>query len=438
VATIETRQARQTVFVDTFTDGLLGPDVPMLGPVADGGHIVVNTTPGCWGPMITPSIRGGHEVCSPVAVEGARPGDAIAIRIRDIEVTSLATASGTHQTMERHFNGDPHVAPVCASCGTEWPETRVEGIGPESIRCATCGADATPFTFTNGYTMAFDPTDTVGVTVGKNAAEGFARDAHRAAAIPDNSVQNPILLFAPHDIVGLATRLRPFMGQLGTTPSTTFPDAHNAGDFGSFLVGAPHCYALTAAELSEHKTDGHMDIDAVRAGAILICPVKVDGGGVYLGDMHALQGDGEIAGHTCDVAGTVTLEVEVIKGLGIDGPVLFPVAEDLPYLARPLTEEERVRALALARRHGVEELEDTAPVSVIGTGPDLNSATDNGLARAAELLDMTVPEVRNRATVTGGIEIGRHPGVVQVTFRAPADRLEARGLLTYARELYGG
>jgi hypothetical protein len=24
-------EAKQTVFVDTFTDGLLGPDVPMLG-----------------------------------------------------------------------------------------------------------------------------------------------------------------------------------------------------------------------------------------------------------------------------------------------------------------------------------------------------------------------------------------------------------------------
>ena len=35
MATIETRQARQTVFVDTFTNGLLGPDVQMLGPVAD-------------------------------------------------------------------------------------------------------------------------------------------------------------------------------------------------------------------------------------------------------------------------------------------------------------------------------------------------------------------------------------------------------------------
>jgi formamidase len=436
VATIETRQSRQTVFVDTFTDGTLGPDLQMLGPVADGGHIVVNTTPGCWGPMITPSIRGGHEVCMPVAVEGAQVGDAIAIRIRDIEVTSLATASGNDRTMEGRFNGDPYCAPVCAECGTEWPETRVEGIGPESIRCANCGADATPFTFTNGYTIAFDPTHTVGVTVGQAAAETFANAAARMAALPDNSRQNPILLFAPHDIVGMATRLRPFLGQLGTTPSTTMPDSHNAGDFGSFLVGAPHRFALSPSELAQHKTDGHMDIDAVRPGAILVCPVKVDGGGVYLGDMHAMQGDGEIAGHTCDVSGTVTLEVEVIKGLGIDGPVLFPVTEDLPFLARPLTEEERLRALTLARRHGVEELEETVPVSVVGTGPDLNSATDNGLARAAELLGMSVPEVMNRATVTGAIEIGRHPGVVQVTFRAPADRLEARGLLTYAREQY--
>ncbi len=438
MATIETRQARQTVFVDTFTNGLLGPDVQMLGPVADGGHIVVNTTPGCWGPMITPALRGGHEVCMPVAVEGAQVGDAIAIRIRDIEVTSLATASGNDQTMEGRFNGDPYVAPVCAQCGTEWPETRVEGVGPESIRCAECGADATPFTFTNGYTMAFDPTHSVGVTVDQEAAETFAGAAARLAALPDNSVQNPILLFAPHDIVGMATRLRPFMGQLGTSPSITIPDSHNAGDFGAFLIGAPHRYAITATELAEHKTDGHMDIDAVRRGAILVCPVKVDGGGIYLGDMHALQGDGEIAGHTCDVSGTVTLEVEVIKSLNIDGPVLFPVAEDLPFLARPLTEEERIRALALARRHGMEALEETAPVSVVGTGPDLNAATDNGLARAAELLDMTVPEVMNRATVTGAIEIGRHPGVVQVTFRAPADRLEARGLLTYAQEQYPG
>jgi len=433
---VTTAQARRTVFVDSFTDGTLGPDQEMLGPVEDGGHIVVNTSPGCWGPMITPAIRGGHEVARPVAVAGAEVGDAIAIRIRDIEVTSIATASGNDQPMEGRFNADPYCAPVCPGCGAEWPQTRIEGIGPEAIRCAACGADATPFTFTNGYTIAFDDTRSVGVTVGREAAEEIAHDAARYAALPDGSVQNPILTFAPHDIVALATRMRPFMGQLGTSPSATIPDSHNAGDFGSFLIGAPHRFAMTAGELQEHKTDGHMDIDAVRAGAILVCPVKLPGGGVYMGDMHALQGDGEIAGHTCDVSGTVTLQVEVLKGLGVDGPVLFPVTEDLPFLARPLSTAERERALHLGRRYGVTELEDSWPVSVVGTGPDLNSATDNGLARAAELFGMTVPEVRNRATIAGAIEIGRHPGVVQVTFRAPADRLEECGLLGYAKEQY--
>src|SRR5437868_13312445 len=104
VAPVRTQAARRTVFVDTFTDGLLGPEVPMLGPVANGGHIVWNSTPGCWGPMITPAIRGGHEVSRPVAVADAKVGDAIAIRIKDIEVTSLATASGNDQPMEGRFN----------------------------------------------------------------------------------------------------------------------------------------------------------------------------------------------------------------------------------------------------------------------------------------------------------------------------------------------
>jgi formamidase len=431
-------QAHPTVFVDTFTDGLLGPDVEMLGPVEDGGHIVVNTTPGCWGPMITPSLRGGHEVAQPVAVAGAEPGDAIAIRVKDIEVTSIATASGNDVSPEGSFNGDPYCAAVCPGCGKEYPETRLEGIGQEAVRCASCGADATPFKFTNGYTIAFDHGRSVGVTVGRESAERIAQEATRYAALPENSVQNPILAFAPHDLVGLAARLRPFMGQLGTTPSKTIPDSHNAGDFGSFLIGAPHDYSITAEELAEHRTDGHMDVDAVRAGAILICPVKLAGGGVYMGDMHALQGDGEIAGHTCDVSGTVTLQVELLKGLGIDGPLLFPLGEDLPYLARPLSGQERTRAEALAREWGLDGLEESAPISVIGTGPDLNSATDNGLERAAWLLGMEVPEVKNRATITGAIEIGRHPGVVQVTFRAPLDRLEERGLVPYVRDQYGG
>jgi formamidase len=67
----------------------------------------------------------------------------------------------------------------------------------------------------------------------------------------------------------------------------------------------------------------------------------------------------------------------------------------------------------------------------------LNSAVDNGLARAAALLEMTVPEVKNRATITGAIEIGRAPGVVQVTFLAPASRVARRGLEQLVRMHYG-
>ena len=431
-----TREGSKTVFVDRFCDGIIGPSTETLGPVRDGGHIVANTAPGCWGPMITPAIRGGHEVTLPVEVEGAEVGDAVAIHIRDISVTSLATASGNDRMIEGRFNGDPYCAKVCESCGQEDEATVVEGIGPDSVRCANCGAPAAPFAFTNGYTIAFDDEWRVGVTVGKGRAEEIAGDADANAALPENSVQNPILLFAPHDLVGVATRLQPFMGQIGTTPAVDLPDSHNAGDFGAFLLGAPHSHAVEPDQL-EARTDGHMDINAARAGAVVIAPVKVPGAGIYIGDMHAMQGDGEIAGHTCDVSGTVTLQVEVLKGLTIDGPIILPVAEDLPFLARPLTGAERTRAEDVARRNGVEALEDSLPISVVGTGPDLNSAVVNGLERAAALLDATVPEMKNRATITGAIEIGRAPGVVRVTFLAPAAKLAARGLEGLVRTHYG-
>jgi formamidase len=429
-------RARRTVLVSELTDGILDPAQPMLGPLAAGGTIVGNTAPGCWGPMITPRIRGGHEVTRPVFVDGAMPGDAVVLRIRDINVTSVATASGHDRWVEGHYLGDPYVAPRCPNCGTFYPDTYVQGIGQQAIRCVKCNTPVTPFQIVNGYTVVFDDTRQVGVTVHKEAAEQIAHSANQFAALPESSAQHSILTFAPYDLVGVAARLRPFLGQLGTTPAIRMPDSHNAGDFGSALVGAPHEYAITVEQL-ELRTDGHMDIDAVRPGAILLAPVKVPGAGIYFGDMHALQGDGEIAGHTMDVSGTVTLEVELLKGRTLEGPVLFPLIEDLPPLARPLSDTEEERARRLAVKWGLDKLEESAPVSVVGSGPDLNKATQVGLRRAAELLSLGVAEVMNRATITGGIEIGRHPGVVQVTFLAPLTALEKAGLLPFVQEQYG-
>ena len=78
----------ETLLVNQYVDGVLDPNKEMLGPIKDGGHIIAHTAPGCWGPMITPCIKGGHEVTKPVYVEGAEPGDAIVIQIKSIEVTS--------------------------------------------------------------------------------------------------------------------------------------------------------------------------------------------------------------------------------------------------------------------------------------------------------------------------------------------------------------
>ena len=429
--------SRRSVVVSEFTNSVLDPAAPMLGPVENGGTIIANTAPGCWGPMITPSLRGGHEVTTPVFVHGAEPGDGVAIRIRDITVTSIATASGHDSSPAGFCLGDPYVAARCPVCDTVWPETHVEGIGQDAVKCNTCGNAVKPFEIVHGYTVTFDDTRAVGLTLPKAAAETIAHDANHYAALPDGSRQHSILTFAPSDMPGTLVRMRPFLGQLGTCPSMAMPDSHNAGDFGAFLVGAPHAYGITAEQLAQHKTDGHMDIDAVRAGAILVCPVKVPGAGIYMGDMHAGQGDGEIAGHTMDVAGSVTIQVEVVKNYPLDGPVLFPLEEDLPPMARPFTAAERAKGARLAEKWGVAALEPMAPISVIGTAANLNAAIDNGLARAAKLLGMTVAEVRNRATVNGAIEIGRAPGVIQVTFLAPLSRLDAVGLGGYAREQYG-
>ncbi len=428
--------AKRSIVVNTFTNSVLDPNALMLGPVENGGTIIANTAPGCWGPMITPSLRGGHEVTQPVFVEGAEVGDAVAIRIRDVTVTSIATASGHDSSPEGFCLGDPYVAARCPTCDTVWPETHIEGVGQDSVKCDVCGNAVKPFEIVHGYTVTFDDTRCVGLTLPKEAVETIAKQADHYSALPDASRQHSILNFAPSDMPGTLVRMRPFLGQLGTCPSIAMPDSHNAGDFGAFLVGAPHAYGITAEQLVEHKTDGHMDIDAVRPGAILVCPVKVKGAGVYMGDMHAGQGDGEIAGHTMDVAGSVTLQVEVVKNYPLDGPILFPLEEDLPPMARPFTDAEKAKGQRLAEKWGVSNIEPLAPISIIGTATNLNDAIENGLARAAKLLDVTVAEIRNRATVNGAIEIGRAPGVIHVTFLAPLSKLDAVGLGDYAREQY--
>ncbi|HEU4514953.1 MAG TPA: acetamidase/formamidase family protein [Nocardioidaceae bacterium] len=432
--------AQDHVLVDRYTD-IVGPSNEMLGPVKDGGRIEYITVPGCWGPMITPSLRSGHEVTLPVRVEGAKVGDAVALYIETLEQTSRATTSGTHMGVDDRFISDPFVAKICPTCRDAgrhflYPDTYLDGIGESAVKCATCHSEVIPFHMVEGYTMVFDDAKDIGVTVAPPRAEELARNAREWVALTDHSTQHPIVALGRADLVGTMTRCRISAGNLGSIPAIDLPSSHNCGDFGAFLVGAEHEFAVTEKQL-EMRTDVHMDIDSVRQGSVVIVPVKVDGAGIYAGDVHAMIGDGEVAVHTTDIGARLVVRVDVIKGLELDGPLLLPPAEDLPFLARPFSADEVSRGQALAAANDTTLEGPMLPLQVLGSGANLNSAVDNAVFRAAKLFGMSSDQVRNRATISGAVDIGRLPGFVQLSMLVPRDILERLGIVHLVEAQYG-
>ena len=113
--------------------------------------------------MITPDYASGHEVTHPIAVEGAEIGDSVCLKIKKINVLSLATTSGTDSFLEGNFVGDPFVAKQCPGCGLINPKTYLDGIGEDAIKCEACKTSVKPFHLDNGYTMLFNPERTMGV-----------------------------------------------------------------------------------------------------------------------------------------------------------------------------------------------------------------------------------------------------------------------------------
>ncbi|MDJ0611157.1 MAG: acetamidase/formamidase family protein [Kiloniellales bacterium] len=66
------------------------------------------------------------------------------------------------------------------------------------------------------------------------------------------------------------------------------------------------------------ENGGNMDVKQMQVGTTLYLPCFVEGCGLFAGDVHFAQGDGEVSGTAIEMGATVTVQVEVLKGKGKD------------------------------------------------------------------------------------------------------------------------
>jgi formamidase len=59
-----------------------------------------------------------------------------------------------------------------------------------------------------------------------------------------------------------------------------------------------------------------MDVKQMQIGTTLLLPCFVDGCGLFAGDVHFAQGDGEVSGTAIEMGATVTVRVDIRKGQG--------------------------------------------------------------------------------------------------------------------------
>ena len=121
----------------------------------------------------------------------------------------------------------------------------------------------------------------------------------------------------------LSFPVRPMIGVLGVAPQEGL----------SFSTGTPHSHG------------GNMDSRRLVEGVTVFLPIAEQGAMLATGDLHALQGDGEIAGTGVEISGRVTLTVNVRKDLSLNNPV-FDDGENLMVVASANTLDEAAHKAA--------------------------------------------------------------------------------------------
>jgi amidase len=156
---------------------------------------------------------------------------------------------------------------------------------------------------------------------------------------------------------GARVPLRPMIGVMGVAPAGEPVPCGSPGPHG-----------------------GNMDTQLIGEGASVYLPVAAAGALLAAGDLHAAMGDGEICGTGVEVAGRITLRVDVRRDLALVNPVV-ETPEVVATVASAVTLDE---AADLATRDMAELLRARLGLS-IGDATMLMSA--GGQLRVSQVVD---------------------------------------------------
>jgi len=96
--------------------------------------------------------------------------------------------------------------------------------------------------------------------------------------------------------------------------SIRFPYAPFIGTIGT----SPKIDSISSQTAESHG--GNMDLPDVRPGNTIYLPVQIPGAGLFLGDCHATQGDGELCGVAIEFPTETTIEVDLVKRWPLEWP----------------------------------------------------------------------------------------------------------------------
>ncbi len=77
--------------------------------------------------------------------------------------------------------------------------------------------------------------------------------------------------------------------------------------------GAPYADACLRT-VPPRENGGNMDVQQMQIGTTILFPCFVDGCGLFAGDLHYAQGDGEVSGTAIEMGGVITVTTEIRKG----------------------------------------------------------------------------------------------------------------------------